>query len=1416
MTSLNIATINVNGLSNQTKRLAYIEFLVRHDLDIIFLVETKCSNKNHKNLRDEWIERNKGEAKIFATPAKPSPTQRGGTHGGTAILLRGKAAKARVFAKKIIQNHDALSINVAIDKNRFKIIALYCPNDANKRAEFLKKVFLSEADADDCQIIYGGDFNFVPNIDLDKHYKNPTERRKGRDTRGKEEVDNYNAIHSCVDAFRYKHPNVPGFTYTHNNHSDIPNDDLLVDSDQDQDEDLPILVSNSQETDRNPTRSRIDRIYISEPINQNYTCSIVEPPKILNPSQGKVNRSTDHNALILKNVQFKGIVKERRGPGLWKLNCELLQCQDYVDGIQDIYSEIFGASENSERSILENWDIFKAKVQQFSIFAAVDKKRQRDYEILIAEEKLKRAQTKVQTLTPEQQARYEAEMDRYRSVLALEETRQFEALRIKNKLDNLEGDEKGTKYFATRLKKRNTNRHITEIKDENSLLRTNQTEVTETIHKFYKNLFSNDEDISTESQETLLANIEVKLSTANRDELEKPLIRQELYSAIRKLPKDKTPGIDGLPKEFYHKFDYLITDKLTEVANYIQQNETKARSHTLSYIALLYKKGERQDLKNWRPLSMINCDWKIVTKAHANRLKCILNTIIQPDQTAGIPGRSIRDNQWATRDILEYGYQTNTPGAIVALDAEKAFDRVNHPFLIKVLEKLGFGPNFVKMVKTILTNNKTMALNNGYLSSEIPIQRGTRQGCPISAYLYVIVAETLAIAIRKEVSVVGYPRPPGSTGKTKVSLYADDTINYLDAKPTTLKRSLIALSRILAIYQSASGSKINDSKTEIIHFGSKDPNRAATNTRAFLVDSDLPIKYWTVKSIDLGFRSLGITYKRSLAKTHEANYAKCALALKDKIAFLSLRQLSIKGRSMALKTQALSLLWSTAAVVPLSSSGSLAGEGLGISNEKLKEIAGLANKYIWSSLGASPTTLAQTTLQKPYQQGGLNTFDIGIQAESLLMSQLTGILDPSNNRSSVVYARFWFAKNKDFYGLEVNDNPDLSFLNKYNHNVKTHPNLAIQAMGLFFQKNSLNKTKTKLYTTDMRPTNKQIYKTIKLTNPDPDMKCHSKWNKAIIAETGCFVTRKVVPMAGSWHSKTPCTNYAFQYLWRARHFCLVLNEKIHTEKEKRGKDDNWYKKCHTCHPDKPAPATEEPPESLELYLDKLKDKQEILDAAQQSVEANTRPVGGVTAPLPNILAVRRNKGNVTSDQRQKETHIHTLANCKKVIPLWTKVRQLLKQVCDPPKHFTNQIEPDPFCQPHPPQTVPEKNFYLITGVNVRMSKLYPDKPMLGYFPDKSSIHLNAIVALTLREIWKDRNLVVFENKKDRTPDSIYRTVRAMYKRWLQDQYDILLRRGDIPFRLNSSLTPRQQFVKYYQINNICIARETETKLIFRI
>ena len=182
-----------------------------------------------------------------------------------------------------------------------------------------------------------------------------------------------------------------------------------------------------------------------------------------------------------------------------------------------------------------------------------------------------------------------------------------------------------------------------------------------------------------------------------------------------------------------------------------------------------------------------------------------------------------------------------------------------------------------------------------------------------------------------------------------------------------------------------------------------------------------------------------------------------------------------------------------------------------------------------------------------------------------------------------------------------------------------------------------------------------------------------------------------------------------------------------------------------------------------------------------------------------------------------ETHIHTLATCKKVTPIWTLVRQLLKRVCDEPyiNPFENPDDPSPLCQPHDTQTVPQRNYDLILGLRIRPKTRYRDKPRLGWFIDKSSIHLNAIVALTLHEIWRDRNLVRHEGKKNKSARSIFHKVKVRYKRWLELQYDVLLRRGDVTCDFEwETLTPKQQFVKHYQINNICLARED--RLDFKI
>ena len=117
----------------------------------------------------------------------------------------------------------------------------------------------------------------------------------------------------------------------------------------------------------------------------------------------------------------------------------------------------------------------------------------------------------------------------------------------------------------------------------------------------------------------------------------------------------------------------------------------------------------------------------------------VLPNILNEDQTCGVPGRSIFENLFLLRDTIDYARLKHLPAAVIGLDQEKAFDRVNHSFLQRVLAKFNFGPDFCSWVRVIYTDVSSLVINNGWLSSPFSLQRGARQGCALSPLLYCLV-----------------------------------------------------------------------------------------------------------------------------------------------------------------------------------------------------------------------------------------------------------------------------------------------------------------------------------------------------------------------------------------------------------------------------------------------------------------------------------------------------------------------------------------------------------------------------------------------------------------------------------------------------------------------------------------------------
>ena len=177
---------------------------------------------------------------------------------------------------------------------------------------------------------------------------------------------------------------------------------------------------------------------------------------------------------------------------------------------------------------------------------------------------------------------------------------------------------------------------------------------------------------------------------------------KECHDALKLMQHYKSPGPDGLPKEFYSFAFPIIGKSYVKLINRCLLEGTLPLSLRQCYITLICKDKTKADLlTNWRPISLLNCDYKILSKVLSLRMRNVIGEIVHPDQTCSIPGRSIQDNVHLIRNLIEYVDDKNMPAAIISLDQTKAFDRVSHEYLFKGLHSFGFGNNFISC-KTVI------------------------------------------------------------------------------------------------------------------------------------------------------------------------------------------------------------------------------------------------------------------------------------------------------------------------------------------------------------------------------------------------------------------------------------------------------------------------------------------------------------------------------------------------------------------------------------------------------------------------------------------------------------------------------------------------------------------------------------------
>ncbi|MCR9066828.1 MAG: reverse transcriptase family protein [Cytophagales bacterium] len=278
----------------------------------------------------------------------------------------------------------------------------------------------------------------------------------------------------------------------------------------------------------------------------------------------------------------------------------------------------------------------------------------------------------------------------------------------------------------------------------------------------------------------------------------------EVETAISQSKGDKSPGIDGIPSKVYKLMGEQSINLLCNNFNDIMDKGYMPSEWKEGTIILIHKGGDSQDIGNYRPITLLNADYKILCKVLANRMNVVITDIIPNYQIGFMPRRLLYDNVL----MLDLLLQKKTK--ILNLDFRKAYDSVAHNSLFEILIHLGFPSRFVQLVKTMIIGSTARVMVNGILTNKFAIQTGVKQGDPLSPLLFALVVELLARCSEREDLKIHLPR----LGDMLLALlmYADDTCL---ASLTSIGIDIwIECLDKLAL---ATGLKINVKKTFIIN-----------------------------------------------------------------------------------------------------------------------------------------------------------------------------------------------------------------------------------------------------------------------------------------------------------------------------------------------------------------------------------------------------------------------------------------------------------------------------------------------------------------------------------------------------------------------------------------------------------------------
>ena len=900
-TDLDMISANIRGLRQHFKRRDIFEYIKNLKADIICLQETHLIQKDLNMLRKEW--------NVDYFIAGNSTNSR-----GVMIMLN------NTFEYKVNQcikdpEGRYLIIELSITNLiNVLIINLYAPNrdDPVWFSTLFDKVHTISNGTE----IWTGDWNAaLSNNDIYNYsaLRNPLASKA---------INNHIMKGNLLDIWRIQHENRKRFTWR---------------------------------SDKPCRASRLDYFLISEEI-----LSLNPKSEILNSYR------SDHNIIKL-SINKSG---QKRGKGLWKFNNALLENTEFVDMIKSeislisktyalpVYSEAFvdhDMGQTLQISISSTLFLetllcqLRGKIIKFS-----KKQKRQETE---AEETLVISIKKLQTEVDSDINNIDKKNSLRDLSLQLENLREkkIKGTIIRSRAALTDNWEKPSKYFLNLEKRNHVNKNIPSL-IENDIEITDSAKILTLQRNFYADLFASKDTspLLNSKYVDFLENLP-KLSATDHNKLEIPYTLEELQTAIKASKLNKAPGPDGYSNEF---FKYFINELQYWIYRYITeaiQNNGFSKLALDGVITCIPKQGKlRNDLKNWRPLTLLNSIYKFFSSMVSNRLKLCLPSIINEDQTGFISGRFIGENTRRVYDTIEYCASEQKPGILMVLDFSKAFDTIEWEFISSALKIFCFGDTFINTIKLCQFNSTSRVEQNGYLSTPIFLERGCRQGDPLSPYIFVVCAEILSHVLRECRDIRGIVV---HGEESKVSQYADDTTLFI-------REDLLSVSsviRVLKWFKHISGLDINKEKTKVVKLGA---------TR----DSNIPWQgkfgfNWTDK-----FEILGIHYDMNdLGNISDLNIYRKLGEIEQLIKIWSTRNLTPYGKVTIIKSLLISKITHMLLSLPSPSS------------ECLNTINNAFTKFLWCG---KPAKWRKEILEGEIQHGGLKLHNLQLFEKSLKLSWL--------------------------------------------------------------------------------------------------------------------------------------------------------------------------------------------------------------------------------------------------------------------------------------------------------------------------------------------------------------------------------------------------------------------------------------------